>query len=149
MMQRRRPNPSHPSIQKVIHSQNPLQQIQAELATDVKLHIPEDMRKYAKLWRQSAAIARKLDNTGQSFATLGSRNLLSIWRMRTLTWLSIVWQIVERRKEKNGLSNLPARVHANAPHNQGIYNGLCIDNSSCGMLRLLFRLTIRYFWAII
>ena len=52
-----------PSIQKVIHSQNPLQQIQAELATDVKLHIPEDMRKYAKLWRQSAAIARKLDTT--------------------------------------------------------------------------------------
>ena len=63
---------SHPSTQKVIHSQSLLQQIQAELATDVKLHTPEDMRKYAKLWRQSAAIARK---------SVTTRN--AVWRQVT------------------------------------------------------------------
>ena len=38
-----------PSKQKVIHNQNPLQQVQAKFATDVKLHLLEDMRKSAKL----------------------------------------------------------------------------------------------------
>ena len=60
MMQRRRPNPSHPNIQIAIHSQNPLQQIQTELATDVKLHTQEVMRKYVKHSRQNVVIAKKL-----------------------------------------------------------------------------------------
>ena len=68
---------------------------------------------------------------------------VSIWRMRTLMWLSVVWQVVrdrprQTRRKKNGLPNLPARIYANAPYNQGIYNGLCIDHSSCGMYRSFF-----------
>ena len=60
MMQRRRPNPSHPNIQIAIHSQSLLQQIQTELATDVKLHTQEVTRKYAKHSGQNVVIAKKL-----------------------------------------------------------------------------------------
>ena len=64
MMQRRRPNPSHPNIQIAIHSQSLLQQIQTELATDVKFHTDhhtqEVTKKYAKHSRQNVVIVKKL-----------------------------------------------------------------------------------------
>ena len=67
MMQRRRSNPSHSSIQKVIHSQS---------------HAHEDMRKYAKLWRQSAAVARKLvsmrNTAGKQVTILRSKYTLPV-----------------------------------------------------------------------
>ena len=59
-MQRRRPNPSHLNIQIVIHNQSLLQQIQTELATDVKLLTQEVTRKYAKHSRHNVVIAKKL-----------------------------------------------------------------------------------------
>ena len=104
-MMQRRPNPSHPSIQKVIHSKNPLQQIQAELATDVKLHIPEDMRKYTKLWRQNAAIAKKLDTmrnaAGRQSTFLRNKYILPVQFPLQLWLQHLELQVLQHRFCRN------------------------------------------------